>query len=68
MVSRSTDSAAVAAESVPPRDAATLLSDLNGGVLTLTLNRPAKRNALDWETLRALDGAAEQAGDDPGVR
>jgi len=43
-----------------------LLVARDGGVMTLTLNRPAKRNALDTETLQALDDAlvnAELHGD-----
>ncbi len=41
---------------------------LQGGILTLTLNRPEKRNALDRATLDALHGALEQAELDAAVR
>jgi len=41
---------------------------LQGGILTLTLNRPEKRNALDRATLDALHGALEQADLDTNVR
>lgn len=46
----------------------TLLSALDGGVLTLTLNRPDKRNALDTPTLDALHAAVERADLDAEVR
>lgn len=45
-----------------------LLSDLEEGVLTLTLNRPEKRNALDAGTLKALTGALVDAGANGDVR
>jgi enoyl-CoA hydratase len=45
-----------------------LRSQLEDGVLTLTLNRPEKRNALDWATLRALEGALAEAAGEDGVR
>jgi methylglutaconyl-CoA hydratase len=45
-----------------------LLTSLQSGVLTLTLNRPDKRNALDSATLGALHAAMEQAELDAGVR
>lgn len=38
-----------------------ILSVLEDGVLTLTLNRPEKRNALDAATVRALTGALVDA-------
>jgi methylglutaconyl-CoA hydratase len=41
---------------------------LQGGILTLTLSRPEKRNALDRATLDALHGALEQADLDAKVR
>jgi methylglutaconyl-CoA hydratase len=44
------------------------LVQLEGGVLSLTLNRPDKRNALDTPTLDALHGAMERADLDAGVR
>jgi enoyl-CoA hydratase len=38
------------------------------GVATLRLNRPKALNALDRETLRALDAALDRVDDDAGVR
>lgn len=46
----------------------TLLSALDAGVLTLTLNRPDKRNALDGATIEALHAALDQADLSAGVR
>lgn len=45
-----------------------LLERLEGGVLTLTLNRPDKRNALDTPTLDALQAALTRADLDAEVR
>lgn len=45
-----------------------VLSSLDGGVLTLTLNRPEKRNALDEGTIRALTIALVEAAGDADVR
>jgi len=47
---------------------AVLLREAEGGVLTLTLNRPDKRNALSSELIDALRAAAEDADLDPEVR
>ncbi|MDJ0849951.1 MAG: enoyl-CoA hydratase-related protein [Myxococcota bacterium] len=47
---------------------ATVLADTKDGVLTLTLNRPAKRNAVDVATARALAGALGRAAADRSVR
>jgi len=41
---------------------------LDGGILTLTLDRPDKRNALDTPTLDALHAAFERADLDADVR
>lgn len=46
----------------------TLLSDCRDGVLTLTLNRPEKLNAIDNRLARALLAALERAGGDPAIR
>ncbi len=46
----------------------TLLSTLDGGILTLTLNRPEKRNALDTPTLDLLHAELERANIDAEVR
>lgn len=45
-----------------------LLIDRQFGVLTLTLNRPARINAIDRRMLAALDAALETADHDPEVR
>ena len=45
-----------------------LLSSLESGVLSLTLNRPDKRNALNAELIEALHQALERADLDAGVR
>lgn len=47
-----------------------LLHDFDAatGVLTLTVNRPAKLNALNAATIAELDAAAQQALADPAVR
>ncbi|MDX2121211.1 MAG: enoyl-CoA hydratase/isomerase family protein [Gemmatimonadota bacterium] len=45
-----------------------LLTSVAAGVLTLTLNRPEKRNALDAATVEALLAALDQARLDAAVR
>jgi methylglutaconyl-CoA hydratase len=45
-----------------------LLISLENRVLTLTLNRPEKRNALDAATIAGLTAALERAELDPAVR
>jgi methylglutaconyl-CoA hydratase len=45
-----------------------LLTALDGGVLTLTLNRPEKRNALDTALIDALHAALDRAELDVAVR
>lgn len=42
--------------------------DAAKGILTVTLARPEKKNALDLEVLRLLREALESARDDPAVR
>lgn len=52
-----------------PTDAAeALLVGREAGVLTLTLNRPERRNALDMASWQALHAALSAAGDDDAVR
>jgi methylglutaconyl-CoA hydratase len=46
----------------------TLLTALDGGVLTLTLNRPEKRNALDAALIDALHAGLDRADLDAAVR
>lgn len=45
-----------------------LLRDDHAGVVTLTLNRPAARNALSVPLMRALDAELQAIARDPGVR
>ncbi|HWK28585.1 MAG TPA: enoyl-CoA hydratase/isomerase family protein [Solirubrobacter sp.] len=45
-----------------------LRTDNDGGVLTVTLARPERRNAIDGALAAALRDALEAAADDPGVR
>jgi methylglutaconyl-CoA hydratase len=47
---------------------APLVTAREGAVLTLTLNRPEKRNALSTALIEALHGAVEAADLDPDVR
>jgi len=42
--------------------------DAASGILTITLNRPSKLNALNAATIEDIDGAMQQALDDPRVR
>ncbi len=45
-----------------------LLVSQRDGVLTLTLNRPDRRNALTWPMVHRLSGAVADARSDPEVR
>jgi enoyl-CoA hydratase/carnithine racemase len=45
-----------------------ILASTDGGVLTLTLNRPEKRNAIGTEMVNELCWALSDAGDDANVR
>src|SRR4051812_9577312 len=45
-----------------------ILSARDGAVVTLTVNRPEARNALDGETVDAVMAALEAIERDPGVR
>ena len=47
---------------------APLLAAVDGGILTLTLNRPAKRNALNAELIDLLHASLERADVDAEVR
>lgn len=62
------DGAASGPRPFAPRADGVLLRERRGPVALLTLNRPAKRNALDRETLRALVDAFADADRDPAVR
>ncbi|MFF2508158.1 enoyl-CoA hydratase/isomerase family protein [Streptomyces sp. NPDC058067] len=49
-------------------DEPVLLTDRTDGVLTLTLNRPRRKNAVNGELWTALGDALTEAGTDPRVR
>src|SRR5829696_2425887 len=48
--------------------AAELLVERNGPIVTLRLNRPAKRNALNANVLQLMRAACEEIGRDGSVR
>ena len=45
-----------------------LLSDLSEGILTLTLNRPEKLNAVSYELLRETAAAIDELNEEAAVR
>lgn len=45
-----------------------VLQNLEGGLLTITMNRPERKNALNPEMVAGLVEAARRAADDPEVR
>src|SRR5580658_5957377 len=45
-----------------------LFTEVAGRVGTITLNRPARRNALNGELIGALDAAVRHMADDPAVK
>jgi enoyl-CoA hydratase/carnithine racemase len=45
-----------------------VLSHLAGSVATITLNRPAQRNPLDWATIKRLGQLVRQFEGDPAVQ
>jgi len=45
-----------------------LLVERRGAVLTLTINRPERRNAMTWEVIRGLREEVARAKTDPAVR
>lgn len=45
-----------------------IVTATDGAVMTITLNRPGRLNALDTHALAALDDAFARAGADPAVR
>jgi len=45
-----------------------VLQKLEGGLLTITMNRPERKNALNPDMVRGLVEAARRAADDPEVR
>jgi enoyl-CoA hydratase len=48
--------------------ASDLLAERQGGVLTLTINRPERRNAMTWDVIRGLREQLARAKTDPLVR
>jgi enoyl-CoA hydratase/carnithine racemase len=48
--------------------ASELLADHRDGVLTLTINRPERRNAMTWDVIRRLREQLAAAKTDPSVR
>jgi len=53
-------------EAMPSND--TVIQTLDSGLLTITMNRPERRNALNADLTRGLVDAARRAADDPQVR
>ncbi len=49
-------------------DEPVILTDVTDRVGTITLNRPARRNALNGELIGALDGAVRQMAEDPDAK
>ena len=56
------------AESTPGDTDPVILTEVVGRVGTITLNRPARRNALNGELIGALDEAVRQMADDPDAK
>lgn len=50
------------------REASAVLVDAEAGVLTITLNRPEARNAINWTVRRRLRDVLAAAAADPAVR
>ena len=50
------------------RSGSDLLAERRGPVLTLTINRPERRNAMTWEVIGGLREQVARAKDDPAVR
>ncbi len=47
--------------------AMTVTTERRGAILLVTIDRPARRNAIDAETTAALDAALNELDDDPGL-
>jgi 2-(1,2-epoxy-1,2-dihydrophenyl)acetyl-CoA isomerase len=46
----------------------TVLYEVEGGIATITLNRPESLNSMNPEMLETMHGVAQRAADDPAVR
>lgn len=55
-------------DNAPETSTEDLLVDLDDGVLTITFNRPAARNAMTWDMYMGLAEACEEADSDAAVR
>lgn len=44
-----------------------ILSEINEGILTITINRPDKLNALNYETIQEIGKAVDAGNSDPSV-
>ncbi len=44
------------------------LTERDGGVLYVTINRPERRNAIDLKTARLIEAAIDELDDDPDLR
>src|SRR5215831_11283286 len=53
---------------IAPASLSPLLPSRNGGILTVTMNRPEARNALSESLMRALQLTLDEAVDDNSVR
>lgn len=53
---------------MPVGSSSDLLVERRGPVLTLTINRPERRNAMTWEVIGGLREQVARAKDDPAVR
>lgn len=49
-------------------DFSTITYETSGGIATITLNQPERRNALSWDMAKELAAAISEAKRDPGVR
>ena len=45
-----------------------VLLEIDGTMATVTMNRPERLNALDWEMWHGLEGVAKAIESEPGVR
>ena len=61
-----TDTEIDSAADLPASD--DLLAERVGSVLTLTINRPERRNAMTWDVIAGLRAELARAKDDPAVR